>query len=310
MKRRVPCVSDRLEELPGVDEGSIDGILSSKEIENLLDMEPRISRADADLESSTQYKQLVDFVLSFRDWGDRTLLHYVARLNLPDGVKLLLDIGAEIDFRDYGESTPLHDAAFHGSTEAAKCLIDAGADVTAVTAFDFGNDTPLHRAASEGHIEMMHMLLNAGAVLEAGESEDTPLHCAMRYGQSKAAEFLLHHGADPTGFQWDDLRIDIVLVGQNHAAVALERSDYELWIKIRGDGWLGQRIQEHARKKNIPVVECDPSVVQALFAYGIWETISRGWKHYQTVAEIYCRTCPEKALTFDNEKNRLVDVPF
>jgi len=274
MKRRVPCVSDRQEELPGVDDVSIDGILSSKEIENLLDMEPRISRADADLESSTQHKQLVDFVLSFRDWEGSTLLHYAARLNLPDGVKLLLDIGAD------------------------------------VTVADFENQTPLHRAASEGHIEIMHMLLNAGAVLEAGDSGDTPLHCAIQYGQSKAAEFLLHHGADPKGLQWDDFRIDIVLVGQNHAAVALQYSGDDFFICSRGDGWLGQRIQEYAREKNIPVVECDPSVVQALFAGRIWD-ISWRCEHYETVAEIYCRVCPEKVLIFDNEKNRLVvDVPF
>lgn len=96
--------------------------------------------------------------------------------------------------------SPLHTAAWEQRIEIVRLLLELGADVNAKD--DVGN-TPLHRAVSEQfhdqHLEktseIVELLIASGASVHAGSKFDwTPLHYAA---SGEAARILLQHGADP-----------------------------------------------------------------------------------------------------------------
>ena len=60
---------------------------------------------------------------------DYTPLHYASRDGHIDIVKLLVDLGADIEVRtDFG-STPLHLASYRGHIDMVKLLVDLDADI-------------------------------------------------------------------------------------------------------------------------------------------------------------------------------------
>jgi ankyrin repeat protein len=57
-------------------------------------------------------------------------LHFAARMNRPEMVALLLDLGADPRATDGSGATPLHYAAGHGHADVVRLLLAAGADPT------------------------------------------------------------------------------------------------------------------------------------------------------------------------------------
>ena len=125
-------------------------------------------------------------------------------------------------------STPLHCACLRGKLEGVKLLVDKGADVRAKnvsretpsdltrsydetgpqirellfrvfisTNNDVDGDTLLHRACSDGLLETVKELLNSGAYVHADDNDGaTPLHKACYNGHLEIIKWLLENGAD------------------------------------------------------------------------------------------------------------------
>ncbi len=114
-----------------------------------------------------------------------------------DGVKRLIEEGANIEVRDASSSTPLYNAVDGGHRDVAKFLILKGANVNVNC--ENGN-TPLHRATVlfGGDKEMAELLIKNGANVNAVTTVvgDTPLHFAAWMGITKMVEFLIANGAD------------------------------------------------------------------------------------------------------------------
>ena len=140
--------------------------------------------------------------------GETPLIRAVTSDN-PELVKLLIELGADVNLTSQGPRnwTPLMFA--HDNPELISVLIAAGADLNArTTAFSIGSPlggtkvcpggaTALHLAAATGNAESIRVLLQAGAEVEA-RAEDglAPLDYALRPGSANAAaEALVKAGA-------------------------------------------------------------------------------------------------------------------
>ena len=102
-----------------------------------------------------------------------------------------------VNSKDERQKTPLHKAAENGSLEMVKILIEMGADIDAK---DEGKATPLHYCILVGNIEIVKILLQKGADMEArleGEviSVCTPLHVAVKFSHMDIVKLLLGNGA-------------------------------------------------------------------------------------------------------------------
>ena len=154
---------------------------------------------------------LVDFVKNIFGAGPdleaqnnkgRTALHKAVRNNhnaaKSEGVKILLDAGANPNVLDEDGVTPLWDAVDTGSAaDIVKALLEAGAD----TNLDIpgGEWTPLFLAVNKGDAETVKALLDAGAdpnVLDK-DGVTTLLHKAARHNTAEIVRILLEAGADP-----------------------------------------------------------------------------------------------------------------
>ena len=105
--------------------------------------------------------------------SDRALMQAAHEGNAGQ-VKLLLDIGVDVNAKTNDGVTALMYASSSGSAEAVKLLLDAGSEVNAKE-----NDgwTALMRAARQGNAEAVKLLLAAGADVNAKDKDDgwTPL---------------------------------------------------------------------------------------------------------------------------------------
>jgi ankyrin repeat protein len=112
------------------------------------------------------------------------------------GLRKLLDRGADVNARDAERNTPLILASFYAGPECVALLIAKGADVNAANK---AGATALIRAATS--YEKTRLLVAAGANVRARTAlGNTPLIlAARRAGNSRTVALLLARGADATG---------------------------------------------------------------------------------------------------------------
>jgi ankyrin len=124
-----------------------------------------------------------------------TALHWAARADHLDMVRLLLESGASATAADRYGVTPLYLAAENGSASVIEALLDAGADVDARAPI---GETALMTATRTGLVDALAVLLDRGADVDARDRdfEQTALMVAVREAQPKALELLLARGAD------------------------------------------------------------------------------------------------------------------
>ncbi|KAE8440915.1 hypothetical protein EG329_006312 [Mollisiaceae sp. DMI_Dod_QoI] len=133
-----------------------------------------------------------------RDTVGRTPLALAAEKGHLSLVKLLIEVGADIETRDYRHRlSPLARAAFYGHSEVVKLLLNHGAD----SDDNVGGDTALSVAAARGHVEVLEALLNwrADPNLPGKHFGRTPLQISAGNGNIAIVSLLLSRGADPTG---------------------------------------------------------------------------------------------------------------
>lgn len=118
-----------------------------------------------------------------------------------DVVRLLLDMGAELEAKGEDGETPLVRAASHGETGAVKVLLDRGIEVDEK---DQDGATALQGAACEcaaidmpDTLDSIKLLVDRGAHIETKDHEgDTPLIIAAGWGRTENVDFLLERHAN------------------------------------------------------------------------------------------------------------------
>jgi TonB family protein len=100
----------------------------------------------------------VNFVVRQQDFGSR--LMRAAEEGNTATVRVLLELGADVNAKDDDGRTSLMGAAQKGHTAAVRALLDAGADANAK---DDDGQTSMMLAAQKGHTQIMQMLKKAGA---------------------------------------------------------------------------------------------------------------------------------------------------
>ena len=132
-----------------------------------------------------------------RDEENKIPLKIREAINLGNlnGLRLLLDQGADIEVKYTDGWTPLHLAVREGNVEMVRLLLDWGADFNAKN----DNDrTPLHLSALWGFVDVVSLLLNRGADIEVKDIKgQTPLDITSRSNKNKLeiASLLIRHGA-------------------------------------------------------------------------------------------------------------------
>ncbi|KAH9328230.1 hypothetical protein KI387_000338, partial [Taxus chinensis] len=91
---------------------------------------------------------------------DELTVHRFASIGDVEGLKNLLENGADKDEKDSEGRTALHFSCGYGEVKCAEVLLEAG---VAVDALDKNNNTALHYAAGYGRQECVELLLKNGA---------------------------------------------------------------------------------------------------------------------------------------------------
>lgn len=115
---------------------------------------------------------------------------------LVDDLKLLLNIGGDVNSRDENNQTPLIFAAVRGEWLALKVLLQYKADPNISRYQD--NVTPLYIVSQNGQHGCVYLLLKYGANPNVKKSSGfTPLIIASQFGHYKCVNVLLQHKANP-----------------------------------------------------------------------------------------------------------------
>jgi len=151
-----------------------------------LDKTPDILVPDATLPSVG--------IAKHEDPHGRLSLHNICKHGTVEDVRLLLDLGTNINGLDAVHNTALFVALQNGNLETATVLIQYGADVNCR---DKTGETPLMSASALGYHDIAVLLLDHGAEVNAKEEDLwTALHHASSNGHLEIIKVLLDRGAD------------------------------------------------------------------------------------------------------------------
>ena len=121
-------------------------------------------------------------------------LYEAAQAGDIEGVKEMLDAGANPSAMIDGDGSPLIGAARSGRGEITKLLLDQGADPNGVVE---GDGSPLIQAAANGRLDQVQMLIDRGADVNlAVEGDENPLMNAAEQGHLRVVQLLVEKGAD------------------------------------------------------------------------------------------------------------------
>lgn len=153
--------------------------------------------------AKTQEQEAAVQMLEHIDNEGWTALRSAAWGGHGEAVKLLLDVGADVDGCDSEGRTALRAAAWGGHDEIVLTLLDFGAEVDKV---DSKGRTPLIAAAYMGHHEAVEILLDHNAEVDLADGDGrtalsvaalcVPTAAGVK-GYGEVASLLLERGADP-----------------------------------------------------------------------------------------------------------------
>ncbi|MHC4662926.1 MAG: ankyrin repeat domain-containing protein [Planctomycetota bacterium] len=136
--------------------------------------------------------------INSRDSRDATLLHRAAKRGDGSFAKYVLERGADFDARDVEMRTPLHLAAIWNKPGIARLLISNGARSDII---DKRGDTPLHYAAHDGYFELVRLLVENHADMNiAGKFGVTPVDIAFMEEYKDIFSYLRARGGK---FRWE-----------------------------------------------------------------------------------------------------------
>jgi len=187
-----------------------------------------------------------------RNEHHRTPLHHAAAKNRPEMVRLLIELGADVNAADSTGATPLATASQeNGDPGMIAMLLAAGARLDFISAVNLrrydlaeamlreepsrigaqGRDTiALHLAVSKRNVEALRWLIEHGAEVNAKrviwDCNHTALHMTAENGAVEIAKMLLDAGADPN---IRDDKYDATVLG---------------WADFCGQGEVAQLVRE------------------------------------------------------------------
>lgn len=140
-----------------------------------------------------------DLVLDRNDSQFKSALHAASFAGQVDNVKVLIELGSDINCQGGFYGTSLQAAAFKGKVEVMKVLLDAGADINASNTGHYG--TALMAALAhdnDDNLEAVKLLLDNGAdpSLRASTEFRIPLQAACWHGSDEIVNALIAAGAD------------------------------------------------------------------------------------------------------------------
>ena len=128
-----------------------------------------------------------------KDERGSTPLMFAAAFGSVDGMKLLLDGGAEVNAKNAFDVTALHWCA--GDLAKVRLLLAKGADINARS--KQGRTPLIVAAAYDGNLEVVKLLIEKGADMAAKDgSGTTPLLAATDVNDTETVKFLVARGAD------------------------------------------------------------------------------------------------------------------
>lgn len=115
-------------------------------------------------------------------------LHWAAGQGRVEAIKILNQLGSDINHKDNKGLTPLHWAASQDKLFAIKFLLTRGADINALAN---NGTTPLHWAADNGKLDALKLLIEKGADLDLKDINGlTVIDYARKLGSDNIIEFL------------------------------------------------------------------------------------------------------------------------
>jgi ankyrin repeat protein len=126
----------------------------------LLTLNPPFALTAQEKDNSTPANESGIFNIDFGSDNDRAPLLQAAWTGDFEGVKKLVEEGADVNFLQRGEGTALVLAIRHEEFKIARFLLEKGADPNLGTT---GDGHPLWIAARKGNIELVRLLVNHGA---------------------------------------------------------------------------------------------------------------------------------------------------
>lgn len=135
-------------------------------------------------------------LVNAKDESGRTPLHWAARIQKLEMVKLLLERGADVNAKDDNGIAALHHLVFRGNLEGVEHLLEHGADVNIV---DKDGNTPLSSTSFYFlyHQEIAELLIDrhADPLLSKDKGLDL-LHKAAARGHQRMISYLIENGVD------------------------------------------------------------------------------------------------------------------
>jgi ankyrin repeat protein len=102
-------------------------------------------------------------LLNARWLHNETVLHFLCVEGYAEGVRFLIEAGAQVDATNEFGGTALVDMVLMGNTSIAKLLVEAGANPNASSPT---SDNILQQAVFAGNMELAEVLIRAGAHTE------------------------------------------------------------------------------------------------------------------------------------------------
>ncbi|OBT76495.1 hypothetical protein VF21_03944 [Pseudogymnoascus sp. 05NY08] len=166
-------------------------------------------------------------IMSLKDDNGQTALHYAAKRDFTDGIKILVDYGVYIDILDNYGFSPYLWAVIAGKNMATHLLLSLGVGVDSTSA---DGRSALGWAASLGHSLLTELLVKNGAdVMSMTQNTQlVPLEEAAACGDLFTVRLLLSSGADPnyrdregwSAIHWaaEEGHFDVVLLLLKHGS--------------------------------------------------------------------------------------------
>ncbi len=142
--------------------------------------------------------EIAEFLITFKakqDYKGIPLLFELITRDDVEGIKLLIENGADINSHNKQGDTPLHLAVMNRKINTTKLLIENGADINSHNEQD---NTPFHLAVmNASKIDIMELLIKKGADIDSHNKQgDTPLHLAAMNRKINTMKLLIENGAD------------------------------------------------------------------------------------------------------------------
>jgi ankyrin repeat protein len=175
-----------------------------------------------------------------RDAEGCTALHHACAAGQTESVRLLLDVGADMDKGDrrYGYPwRPLHYASAMGQAGVVRLLLERGVKPDQSWTPDRPRAQPLHVACAHGHVEVVRLLLDAGADVDTKDRHGcTSFIRAVETGQEAVVRFLLDRGQDVDGLTADGGLTHSSLYMADHLSMAELLLERGADVNIRDEG--------------------------------------------------------------------------